>query len=218
MSQTQRWAVLAAVPLLAIAAVSLAFALRSSPSPPMATAAAVDTTAAATWAAGERRAPGFRLADEHGRSFSLAGLRGRPVLVTFIDPLCRDFCPTEVQHLSDVVRNAPAGMKPMILAVSVNTAGNKPTILAVDRRKWKTPPQFRWAVGSEAQLARVWRRYHIEVIVSDKTVAGVKVRQIVHTEASYLVDPEGYERALFIWPYTADAVSKELRALPMSSS
>jgi cytochrome oxidase Cu insertion factor (SCO1/SenC/PrrC family) len=217
-SQTQRWAVAAAVPLVAIAAVSVAFVLRSSPGSPMSTAAAVDTTAAATWPAGARRAPDVRLTDEHGRSFSLSALRGRPVLVTFIDPLCRDFCPTEVQHLGDVVRNAPAGAKPTILAVSVNTAGNKPSILAVDRRKWKTPPQFRWAVGSEAQLARVWRTYHVAVIVSNKTVAGVKVRQITHTEASYLVDPDGFERALFLWPYTADAVSKELRALPMSSS
>jgi cytochrome oxidase Cu insertion factor (SCO1/SenC/PrrC family) len=217
-SQIQRWAVLAAVPLVAIAAVSLTFLLRSSAHSEGSAGAAVDTTAAATWAAGEQRAPDFRLADEHGRRVSLAGLRGRPVLLTFIDPLCRDFCPTEVQHLSDVVRNAPAGEKPTILAVSVNTAGNKPSILAVDRRKWSAPPQFRWAVGSEAQLARVWRKYHIDVMESSKTVAGVKVRQIAHTEASYLLDRDGFERALFIWPYTADAVSKELRALPVSSS
>jgi len=214
-SQTQRWAVLAAVPLVAIAAVSLAFVVRSSPTSPD---DAVDTTAAATWDARQLRAPDFRLADDHGRPISLAGLRGRPVLLTFIDPLCRDFCPTEVQHLSDVVRDAPAGEKPTIVAVSVNTAGNKPSILAVDRRKWNAPSQFRWAVGSHAQLARVWRGYHIDVIESSKTVAGVKVRQIAHTEASYLLDRDGFERALFLWPYTAAAVSRELRALPVSSS
>jgi cytochrome oxidase Cu insertion factor (SCO1/SenC/PrrC family) len=211
-SRTQRWAVLAAVPLVAVAAVSLAFALHSSPSSPMSTVAAVSDSAAATWPARAHRAPDFRLADERGRQFSLSSLRGRPVLITFIDPLCRDFCPTEVQHLGDVVRAVPAGAKPEIVAVSVNTAGNTRATLAVDRRKWKTPPQFRWAIGSESQLARVWHDYHVLVLASTKRVAGVKVRQIVHTEAAYLVDADGYQRALFLWPYSADAVRRELRA------
>jgi cytochrome oxidase Cu insertion factor (SCO1/SenC/PrrC family) len=214
-SPTIRWALVAAVPVLAVAAVSLAFVLRSSPASPMSTVAAVSDVAAATWPAGQKRAPDFRLSDEHGRPLALSQLRGRPVLVTFIDPLCRDFCPTEVQHLGDVVRAAPAGAKPTIVAVSVNTAGNTPSILSVDRRKWNAPPQFRWAIGSERALARVWRSYHIEVVVSSKTVAGVKVRQIVHTEASYLVDADGYQRALFLWPYSARAVEQEL---PMASS
>jgi hypothetical protein len=39
-----------------------------------------------SWPAGRRRAPVFRLRDQLGRPVSLAGLRGRPVIVTFIDP------------------------------------------------------------------------------------------------------------------------------------
>jgi hypothetical protein len=48
--------------------------------------------------------------------------------------------------------------------------------------------------------------------VTKKKVAGVRVQQVAHTEAAYLIDAQGFERALFIWPYTADAVSKELAA------
>ena len=50
------------------------------------------------------------------------------------------------------------------------------------------------------------------MIATTKTVAGVHVRNVAHTEASYLIDGKGDERALFIWPYTAGAVSKALAA------
>jgi len=192
-------------------AVSLAFVLRGTDAPAAPTQAPASSTAAATWAAGKQRAPGFSLRDEHGKPISLAALRGRMVLVTFIDPLCRDFCPIEAQRLSDAVRSTP-GEKPTIVAVSANTAGNRADILRVDERKWNVVPQWRWAVGSEAALARVWHAYHIAVITTAKTVAGVRVRNVAHTEASYLIDGNGEERALFLWPYTADAVTKALRA------
>jgi cytochrome oxidase Cu insertion factor (SCO1/SenC/PrrC family) len=42
---------------------------------------------AATWPAGVQRAPGFRLADASGAPISLGAFRGRPVIVTFIDPV-----------------------------------------------------------------------------------------------------------------------------------
>ena len=61
-------------------------------------------------------------------------------------------------------------------------------------------------------LASVWKRYGIEVIVTKKKVAGVSVQQVSHTEAAYLIDAKGDERALFIWPYTASAVSNALAA------
>jgi cytochrome oxidase Cu insertion factor (SCO1/SenC/PrrC family) len=200
-----------AVPLLAVAAVSLAFALRSSGSSRTSTVEPASDEAAATWPAGKKRAPAIALRDEHGRAVSLASLRGRPVLITFIDPLCRDFCPLEAQHLSDAVRGA--GTKPAILAVSVNTAGNSPTVLALDRRKWQLVPQWRWGIGSGAQLAQVWKRYGIQVIVAKKKVAGVQVQQVAHTEAAYLVDAAGWQRAVFLWPYSASAVTKALDGL-----
>jgi cytochrome oxidase Cu insertion factor (SCO1/SenC/PrrC family) len=209
-----RWALLAAVPLLAIAAVSLVFVLRSPAAPRTTAVVPVSTDAAATWAAGKKRAPGFALHDERGRAVSLAALRGRPVLITFIDPLCRDFCPVEAQRLSDAVR--ASGSRPAVVSVSVNTAGDAPSVLALDRRKWKLAPSWHWGVGTGAELARVWKRYGIQVIVARKRVAGVNVQQVSHTEASYLIDANGWQRALFLWPYSAKAVSKALDGLAAS--
>jgi len=163
------------------------------------------------------RAPDISLVDQNGAALSLASYRGRPVVVTFIDPLCRDYCPLEAKHLNDVVRSFPAGSRPAIVAVSVNVRGNARASLSQDADKWKLVPQWRWGIGSESQLARVWKRYHIGVLVTTKKVAGVTVHDVVHTEASYVIDAAGYQRAIFLWPYSAEAVTRTLRALSPSS-
>jgi protein SCO1 len=171
-----------------------------------------------SWPAGRRRAPDFRLVDQAGRRVSLAYYRGRPVIVTFIDPLCRNFCPLEAKQLNDLVRSLPARSRPAILAVSVNVYGDARANLLQDVAKWRLVPEWRWGVGSGRQLARVWRRYQVGVLVTTKRIAGVKVHEISHTEAAYVIDRGGYERALFMWPFRAQDVLAALRRLPASQS
>jgi cytochrome oxidase Cu insertion factor (SCO1/SenC/PrrC family) len=207
-----RWILWGVVLSLGVVAAVLYVALRAS-GPSTATAVPVSDDPAATWAAGALRAPAFRLTDENGAPVSLAALRGRPVIVTFIDPLCRDFCPLEARHLNDVVNTFPQASKPAIVAVSVNVYGDAHSTLMQDARTWKLVPEWRWAVGKPAQLGRVWNAYHVEVLATAKTVAGVTVHTIGHTEAAYVIDSKGYQRALFLWPYRAGGVVRTLRAL-----
>jgi cytochrome oxidase Cu insertion factor (SCO1/SenC/PrrC family) len=209
----KRWLLGALVLVAASLAAALYFATRSSPAATPPSSAPVSETAAATWAAGTHRAPDFALRDQNGAPVSLAALHGRPVIVAFIDPLCRDYCPIEAQHLNDVVRTMPAGQKPAIVAVSVNVYGNARANLVEDGRKWKLVPQWRWGIGRATALSRVWGAYHIAVLATTKTVAGVKVHTIGHTEAAYVIDARGFQRALFVWPYSAAAVVQTLRAL-----
>lgn len=171
---------------------------------------------AATWPAGKLRAPVISLVDQNGAPLSLAALRGRPVVITFIDPLCRDYCPLEARHLMDAVHSLPAGSRPAIVAVSVNVRGNEHKYLAQDAVKWKLSPQWRWGIGNEAQLSKVWTRYHIGVLPMTKKVAGVTVHSIVHTEAAYVIDAAGYQRAIFLWPYSAAAITHTLQGLTSS--
>ena len=193
-------------------AAALYFATRSSPAA-MSTVSPVSDTAAATWPAGKQRAPDFALRDQRGAPVSLAALRGRPVIVTFIDPLCRDFCPLEAQHLNDVVRALPAGAEAGDRRSERQLYGNARANLLLDDRKWQLVPQWRWAIGEPAALSRVWSAYHVAVLASTKTVAGIEVHTIGHTEAAYVIDARGFQRALFLWPYSAAGVVRTLRAL-----
>ena len=184
------------------AAVGL-LALRSSSASPRTAAHA------ATWAAGERPAPVFSLRDQNGGSISLAQYRGKPVLVTFLDPVCRDYCPLEAKVLAGAVAQTPAS----IVAVSANPFGNARANLLQDIRKWQLAAGFRWAVGTNAQLAPVWSAYDVQVLTTMKKIAGVRVRYVAHTDAAYLIDGNGHERALFVWPYTSATVVHALKNL-----
>ena len=167
----------------------------------------------AAWAAGARPAPGFTLRDQQGKPVSIAQFHGRPVIVTFIDPLCRNFCPLEAKQLNLVVKSLPAQSRPAVIAVSVNIYGNARANLLQDVAHWQLGPEWRWGVGSPAQLARVWKNYGVGVLVTTKKIKGVTVRDVTHTEGAYLIDGTGHERALFLWPYRAADVSQALKGL-----
>jgi len=167
----------------------------------------------ATWPSGARPAPPFSLHDEGGRPVSAAGLLGRDALVTFIDPLCRNFCPYEARVLNETVASLPGRERPAIVAVSVNRWGDAHANLVADDQKWRVGPDWRWAIGSSSALEAVWRRYDIGVHDTVRTLAGVTVHEITHTEASYLIDRSGHERALLLWPFTQSIVRDAISSL-----
>jgi cytochrome oxidase Cu insertion factor (SCO1/SenC/PrrC family) len=202
-----RLALLIAVALLVVCVVALAV-LRPSSSGTTESASPAVVAAGApslTWAAGERLAPDFRLTDEHGRAVSVSALRGRNVVVTFADPHCTTFCPRESRVLNDALRAFPPAERPAVISVSVDPKTRSLAVLRKEAKRFKWLPQWRWAAGSEAELAQVWDDYDIAVVPTDD--------DINHTEAAYLVDRDGNERALFLWPFKAPAVVDALKAL-----
>jgi len=200
--------------VVALAAGSIAgvlIAQSRSASSPAPTGPAAAPEPQATWAAGERRAPEFALTDQAGDPISLARFKGRPVVVTFIDPLCRNLCPLEAKILERAVASLPASQRPEIVSVSVNQWANARRYLLQDVAKWNLHTNWHWAVGPAPALAKVWRGYQIAVEDAPRTVAGVTVHTIAHTEASYVVDRDGNERALFLYPFTARQVAATLK-------
>jgi cytochrome oxidase Cu insertion factor (SCO1/SenC/PrrC family) len=199
---TTRRALYAAVPLLAVAVVSLVFVLRSRAEP--ARAGAESQSGGITWQAGEKRAPAIELRAADGSPLSLASLRGKRVIVTFVDPHCTTFCPRESMVLDQAIRALPVAQRPAVVAVSVDPTVTKAKVFAQEARRFKWTPQWHWATGSKAQLAGVWKRYGIQVIPTPD--------DITHTEAAYVLDARGYQRSLLLWPFKAAAVSRALAA------
>lgn len=210
-----RWALPSFAFLAAVAIVTpIVAASRSHPGGVSNVASsAVQTPPPFTWPVGSRAAPEFALRDQSGQRVSVAAYHGRPVIITFIDPLCRNLCPLEAKVLNQVVAQMPPAQRPVILAVSVDVYANTRADLLQDVRKWELVPQWRWAVGRPAQLAAVWKRYEIGVNVVTKKLAGTAINYITHTEAAYIVDRTGHERALFLWPFYPQDVERMLREL-----
>jgi cytochrome oxidase Cu insertion factor (SCO1/SenC/PrrC family) len=180
---------------------------RSSSSAPPAGRWSPFGTAQVSWRAGQKVAPNFALRDEHGRPISLRRFHGRAVLLTFIDPLCTTLCPLEARVLNRMLARLPAAQRPAIVAVSVNRLGDNQKAYAHDARKWKLTSDWHWAVGSQAALARVWHAYGIGVAVNPQT------KDVTHTEAAYIVDSSGYQRALYLWPFASAALLGELHTV-----
>ena len=135
------------------------------------------------------------------------------MIVTFIDPLCRNFCPLEAQVLNQMERQIPAAHRPVILAVSVDVYANARRYLLQDDREWRLVPEWRWAVGRPADLAAVWKNYRIGVKVTTWRINGTVTYRIDHTDAAYVLDPTGHERALFVWPFNPQDVAQVLRQI-----
>jgi protein SCO1/2 len=162
----------------------------------------------AVWAAGKRPAPNFTLRDQDGGRFTMASLRGRPVLLTFLDSQCRQECPIEGRQLSIILRALPARQRPELVVVSVDQTGDTPKGIARALHKWHLdgPWTTRWLNGtSRAQLASVWRAYGITVEPT--------TNDIVHSLALYLIDRAGDERTAYLFPFLPSFVQRDLARL-----
>ncbi len=166
----------------------------------------------ATWAAGTTPAPPITtLADQSGRPFSLASLRGRTVAIEFFDSRCHQECPLAGRALAAAERSLPASERPVLVVVSVNPL-DTPRSTRTAVRSWglASVAPWHWLRGTRAELARVWHAYHIFVA---PPVNG----DISHTEALYLIDRNGDERSGYLYPYAPRFVTDDLGALAAGS-
>jgi cytochrome oxidase Cu insertion factor (SCO1/SenC/PrrC family) len=209
-----RWLLACAIVVVAAGSAGLVYLSRGNAAPHTSTAPRF--TAAMTWKAGARPAPDFALRDEQGKPISMSSLRGRPVIVTFIDPVCRSLCPLEARVLSAATQKLPPAERPTIVAVSVNPWANTKAAFAADRVHWQLGANWRWAIGTHAQLARVWKHYEIAVLISSKKINGITVHSVAHTEASFVVDPAGDERAVYIYPFSGSDLAENVREVASS--
>jgi protein SCO1 len=210
------WAVVLVAAAVSGVLIALIIERRSASPPPAVVAPPAGPQV--TWAAGAKRAPGFSLTDQRGHPVSLARFKGRPVIVTFIDPLCRNLCPLEAKVIDSVEADLPAADRPAVVAVSVDQWGDARRYLLEDEVKWKLGRDWYWAVGEPPALRRVWRAYKIAVLDSTKTVAGVRVHSIAHTEGAFLLDRRGFQRALYLYPFEAADVTRTVRQLASGQS
>ena len=143
-------------------------------------------------------APDFTLPDQAGQSVSLSSLRGKEVLITFMDPQCTAQCPIMGQQLGSVEKSLPAGVRPVLLVVSV-AAGRSAADVATFTSHVTWQPGWHWLLGNQAQLQAVWAMYHIAV----QPTSG----DVLHDQSLYIVNPQGLISVAYNAPLPIDAVA-----------
>jgi protein SCO1 len=203
------WAAASLVVMSAAAAVAAAIVLpdrwhdlaasaghRPAGIPPAITARTVTLMRLSSAPAGT--APGFTLTDQHDRRLSLAGFRGKAVVLEFMDSRCTDICPLVSQEFIDAYRDLGSAQDRVVfMAVNVNQRYNQVTdVLAYSRAHQLTAiPDWHFLTGPAAVLRAVWREYDIAVTADRRTDA------LAHTPTVYFITPGGTER------YTATPVA-----------
>ena len=154
-----------------------------------------------------KQAPPIALHDANGQAVTLAGQRGRYVLVTFIYTHCPDVCPLITQNLNAALRQlGPQRQRVRVLAVSVDPKGDTPAAVRAYARRMRLVPQFRYLIGSRPQLRRVWKAWHVLAVSTKPDV-------VDHVAYTALVDPTGKERVLYDSAVRASQVLHDLRVL-----
>ena len=137
-----------------------------------------------------RAAPAFTLTDQDGRSVSLAGLKGRAVVVEFMDPRCTDICPIVSQEFRLAYRDlGPLADRVVFVAINVNQFHEDvPSVRQfTDEHGLASIPNWHFLTGTTPALQSVWKAYG-EAVEPNPT------GDVIHTSAMYFIDPSGHER------------------------
>ncbi len=149
----------------------------------------------------------FALRDQNGRLIKLSEQRGRLVLLAFLYTHCTDICPLIANALDTAVRSlGPDAASVRILAVSVDPAGDTPTLVRRYVREHRLGPEFHWLLGTQAQLAPVWQDYNV-------LVEGRPADKVVHSGPVFLIDRSGRPRLFYAPLPRESAYEHDLRAL-----
>jgi cytochrome oxidase Cu insertion factor (SCO1/SenC/PrrC family) len=136
-------------------------------------------------------AKGFALTDQHGQTVSLAGLRGKVVLLTFLDPVCTTDCPLIAQEFRQAGQLLGTASKQVeLVAVVTNPIYHQVAdTQAFDRQEYLTRvPNWLYLTGSVPQLQQVWKDYGISAEILP---AG---SMIGHQDIAYVIDKAGRVR------------------------
>jgi cytochrome oxidase Cu insertion factor (SCO1/SenC/PrrC family) len=136
-------------------------------------------------------AKSFQLTDQHGQTVSLASLRGKVVLLTFLDPVCTSDCPLIAQEFRAAGQLLGAASKQVeLVAVVTNPVYHQVTdVQAFDRQEQLNQvPNWLYLTGSVPQLQQVWKNYGVSAEILP---AG---SMIGHQDIAYVIDQAGHVR------------------------
>jgi protein SCO1/2 len=112
---------------------------------------------------GNVRLPAFALREWNGRRVDSRSLRGKVVLVTFLETKCQEACPI----IADQIGMALDRLRPSersgvyALAISTHPRDDTPASVREFLRVHHVAGRLHYLIGTEAQLRPVWRSFHI---------------------------------------------------------
>ena len=155
------------------------------------------TTQATSYAIGGfplkgRPAPDFNLTNQFGQPVTLSSLRGREIVLAFIDARCTTLCPltAEILYNAKTKLGASAAKQVELVAINANpTATSVPQVQAWSIQHGMLH-QWTFLTGTAQQLQAVYHLYQIyDQVSSDGS--------IVHDPSMLIIDAQGREQLFY---------------------
>ena len=139
---------------------------------------------------GSLPAPDYRLVDQRGRDVSMTSLRGKTIVLEFMDPVCTAMCPIVSAEFARADRQlGPLAHDAEFLAINVNQY--RESVADVHRYSERHGmlglANWHFLTGTTARLERVWHDYRITVIPNPSG-------DVQHTSIMYFIDAAGHIR------------------------
>jgi protein SCO1 len=111
--------------------------------------------------------PDFSLRDQAGTLVRSKDLKGKAVLVTFLDSACQEACPPTAVDIGRGVRLLTSEQRRDVvaLAVSVDPLVDTPARVRAFLRAHHADGELSFLLGTERQLRPVWNAFHIQPAV-----------------------------------------------------
>lgn len=168
----------------------------------------------AAWAAVQIRAHenlayDFRLTDQDGKPFRLSDERGHAVAIYFGYTRCTDTCLTTMAHLASARRTmGPAGAQTRVLFVTIDPDHDTPSLLREYLAHFD--PSFVGLTGTRAELAPVYRAYHVAFEVAPKSQRAGDPFEM-HTSMVWIIDRNGHPAGFADSSDSTSALAQDLR-------
>ena len=133
----------------------------------------------------------FDLTDQNGRQVTLASLRGKVVLLTFLDPVCVTDCPLVAQQFraADQLLGSKARNVALVAIVANPDYRSRAYTRAFDRQESLTRlPNWHFLTGSLPQLTTAWHEYYVTAELNGPGA------MVLHPDVAYVIDASGEER------------------------
>jgi cytochrome oxidase Cu insertion factor (SCO1/SenC/PrrC family) len=182
-------AAVGAIGVIVLGAVPMAAAQASHVADPILAQAIDGSSAPQNYAA-----PAFSLTDQHGRTVTLASLRGKVVLLTFLDPVCTSDCPLEAQEFKEAGQVLGAADRHVeLVAIVANPVDYQVgyTRAFDQQERLSNVGNWLYLTGTLSQLRHVWAGYGI---AADIEPAGA---MIGHSEVAFAISTNGRVRQEF---------------------
>ncbi len=140
-------------------------------------------------------APEVSLTDSSGKPFTLAGLRGKAVVVSFVYTTCSGTCPATTLHLTQVQEALGKaglwGKQVHFVSISLDPARDTPEVLAAYARNYGADlAAWHFVTGHPDRVAAVIAAWGMWTKVGPSGV-------LDHPSRIFLVDPRGRQREIY---------------------